>query len=192
MYVHEVDGIISAYGEWTAEFVAKGYDAIFLTFMLHPQRGSYSEIETQVQEALTAVYARTLTRIYRRPHARENADKLPRWIACPDYPVPKRAKMSLRDVVINGGRHWHAIVLVPPFCRLRVPFDRLINENPRLFAIGPISRVHAVSIDSDPSYVTGYGLKSISRGRASFDDLLILPRTKSELLGEGRPAARLL
>lgn len=179
--------IVSAYGTMAESFLDEGYDPTLLTFMFHSQRphsvamGAEEHENMTEADAITTVYARSLTRIYRRPHAPENAGKLPVWFACPDYPVPKHAKMSLHEVLRNGGRHWHAIALVPPFCRLRVPFDRLINENPAVFTVGPLVRVHAQSIKSRLGYVAGYGLKSISRGRASFDDLLILPRSEREL-----------
>lgn len=179
--------IVSAYGSLAESLVDEGYDPIFLSFMFASQRPHSVAMRAEEhesmteEEAITAVYARSLTRIYRRPHAPENAGRLPVWIACPDYPVPKHAKLSLREVLRNGGRHWHAVVLVPPFCRLRIPFDRLINENPALFTVGPLVRVHAKSIKNHLGYVTGYGLKSLLRGRASFDDLLILPRSEREL-----------
>jgi hypothetical protein len=45
----------------------------------------------------------------------------------------------------------------------------------------PLARVHAQPILNDPGYVTEYVLKSLSRQRFSLDDLVILPRSRSEL-----------
>jgi hypothetical protein len=34
---------------------------------------------------------------------------LPKVILAPDFPVPKRSKVRLRDVTINDGLHWHGL-----------------------------------------------------------------------------------
>ena len=177
----ELKLIVKHYGYWVENMIEEGWDASLLTLMFKPLRGSWAEIEAAERAALQAVYARALTRIFRRPHAACNAGQHPIWIACPDYPVPKRAKVSLREVLLNEGRHWHAIVLIPPFCRLRVPFYRLVNENPDHFTVPSLHRAHAKAINSRPGYVTGYGLKAILRGRATLDDLLVLPRSPKEV-----------
>ena len=64
----------------------------------------------QMQREVERVYATVLTRIIRNPR-KIPLFGLPLWIVFPDYPVPKHAKMELRDVVLNGGLHLHGIAL---------------------------------------------------------------------------------
>jgi hypothetical protein len=40
-------------------------------------------------------------------------------------------------------------------------------------------------ITHDPEYVTGYGMKGLKRGSFPYDDVLIFPRTVSELPSQG-------
>jgi hypothetical protein len=45
----------------------------------------------------------------------------------------------------------------------------------------PLLRLYAEPITHDPRYVAEYALKSVLRGRASLDEILVLPRVRGEL-----------
>ena len=87
---------------------------------------------------------------------------LPKAVLAPDLPVPKRAKVRLRDVTINDGLHWHGLMLVHPFVtKLRGPLDLHIKANLRKYLVGGIRTIGVMPITHKPEYVTGYGLKSL-------------------------------
>src|SRR5215203_1872469 len=122
-------------------------------------------------------------------------------VVCPDYPVPKHRKSDLGEVTVNHGKHMHGIALLPPVSRLKEGLDRHFVRNQSLYVrAGGLMRVHAGKISSKPGYVTEYAFKSLRRGRADFDDLVILPRPKDqvpvresweqELLRDQKPSLR--
>jgi hypothetical protein len=111
---------------------------------------------------------------------------LPKIILAPDLPVPKNSKVQLRDVTINNGLHWHGLVLVnPPAPQLPGNLDVHINENLRKYLVGSLRKIGVEPITHDPEYVTGYGMKGPKRSTFSEDDILIFPRTVSELPSQG-------
>ena len=82
---------------------------------------------------------------------------LPKAVLAPDFPVPKRSKVHLRDVTINDGLHWHGLVLVNPFApKLPGNLDVHIKENWKRYLVGSIRTIGAEPITHDPVYVTGY------------------------------------
>src|SRR5262249_53554876 len=111
---------------------------------------------------------------------------LPQVIFSPDLPVPRRSKVRLRDVTINDGLHWHGLALINPLApKIQEPLDVHINSNLRKYLAGSIRRIDVKPITHEPEYVTGYGMKSLKRNSFSNDDILIFPRTVSELPSNG-------
>ena len=111
---------------------------------------------------------------------------LPKLVLAPDFPVPKHSKVQLRDVTINNGLHWHGLILANPLApQLPGKLDIHINENLGKYLAGSIRTIDAIPITHDPEYVTGYGMKGLKRSSFSEDDVLILPRSVSELPSNG-------
>jgi hypothetical protein len=107
----------------------------------------------------------------------------------PDLPVYKRKKRSLNDVSINDGLHYGGIALTPPISRFRSPLDTYFEENQKKYVNRRLARIHVEPIISNDWYVTDYVAKSIKRGTVSEDDIVILPRTPSEMPAEDRPSS---
>jgi hypothetical protein len=129
-------------------------------------------------------------RLQCRRLAARNGQFLPRVILAPDLPVPKHSKVQLRDVTINNGLHWHGLVMVNPLApKLPGNLDVHINENRSKYLVGSIRTIGVEPITHEPEYVTGYGMKGLKRSSFSTDDVLIFPRTVSELPTNG-PDAR--
>jgi hypothetical protein len=147
-------------------------------------RGSRDEIVTEMLKEVERVYGRLLTRIIRQPRSARNAAYLPRWIVCPDVPVPKYKKQSRRDVTLNDGWHVHAVALLPNESRLRTSLDCHLREDQRLYIRPerPLRHVRADLITERADYVTDYALKSYKRGRTTGDEILLLPRAARELV----------
>jgi len=107
---------------------------------------------------------------------------LPQAVLAPDLPVPKRSKVQLRDVTINNGLHWHGLIMVNPLApKLPGNLDVHINENRSKYLVGSIRKIGVEPITHDPVYVTGYGMKGLKRRSFFEDEILIFPRTVSEL-----------
>jgi hypothetical protein len=115
------------------------------------------------------------------------SDLLPKVILAPDFPVPKKSKkQTLRDVTINEGLHWHGLILVNPLApKLPGNLDVYINQNLKKYLVGSIRTIGVEPITHDPVYVTGYGMKGLKRRSFFEDEILIFPRTVSELPTNG-------
>ena len=178
-----IDEIIaSGYGAMVTERLEHGWEGYLITLTFNRIRGPQPRVISQMQREVERVYATVPTRIIRNPR-KIPVFGLPLWIVCPDYPVPKHAKMELRDVVVNGGLHLHGIALVPPWNRMNGGLEEHFEMSQELYVRRghPLCRVHAVPITTNPGFVTGYALKMIPRRRLAFDDVLILPRSHSEM-----------
>ncbi|WP_336492182.1 hypothetical protein [Methylobacterium nigriterrae] len=175
--------IIDEYGEWISERRRNGWDGYFLTFMFNQLRGNRGGRLIQMEKEVERVYATLLTRVVREPTHEKSKDQLPRWIICPDLPVPKRERMSLREATVNDGLHLQGIGLFPARSRLKEPLDQHFSEHQDLYVKvgGPLRSVAATPIIATPKRMVEYGFKAIPRRTASFDDVLILPRALSEI-----------
>lgn len=175
--------IRNGYGKLIESRLAEGWDGYLMTFMFSKLRGSRYSVLRQMQREVERVYATALTRIVRHPTSPRNVGKLPIWLVCPDYPVPKGERDRLRDIALNDGLHMHGIAVLPPDNRLQVGLDDHLEECQGLYIgnRGELLRVDAKPIVSNPAYVTEYVLKSVQRQRVSLDDVIVLPRVLSEL-----------
>jgi len=174
--------LVQGYADMVIERIELGFMPYLLTFMFHALAGKPASVARQMEHEIERVYAKCLTRVFRNP-ANIDILNLPMWIVCPDYPVPKHEKSGVTEIALNDGRHAHAIGLMPTNSRMRGTLDEHFEERQDLYA-GPgraIARVHAKPITFSPAYAMEYALKSLSRGRTNSDDMLILPRTYSEM-----------
>lgn len=173
--------IVLAYSTFVQKRIDEGWEPAIVTFMFHELSGSKFAVAEQMRNEVERIYGWLLTRRCRRP-GQTPTDRLPFFLACPDYPVPKHAKDHLTDIVINDGRHYHAIDLMPPWTRNVCTLSDLVDQH-QLMLVGtgrPLARLHVKTILDTPEKAVSYTLKSLTRGRATVDDLIILPRAKSE------------
>ena len=100
--------------------------------------------------------------------------------------VEKKLREQLRDVALNDGLHVGGIALLPPVNRLNgrgLRLDGHFVNDQRLYA-GRGSQIRRISADpiiQTPERATDYVLKALKRGRVSFDDIWIFPRSKGEI-----------
>jgi hypothetical protein len=103
-------------------------------------------------------------------------------LAAPDYPVFKHEKKNLAEVRVNDGLHMHAILGMPLKSRLKKETISMHVERKRHAYIKTrLREVHFVPIEADMDEVTDYALKTIKRGKCRWEDILILPKSPSEL-----------
>lgn len=185
---------VEGHGEWIADRMGQGWPGYIVTFMFRHLRGSDRSVATQMAHELQRVFAKSLTRIVKRPLSERNVDKLPLWMASPDFPVFKHAKHSLRDVTVNGGRHLHAIALIPPRSRMREGLDEHFDRYQDLYVGSSfrLKRIHVEPITHDPEYATAYILKALARARVNTADIILLPRARSEIKTTRRHRFRLI
>ena len=179
----ETKQIIDHCSQFTRDHIDLGWEPYLLSFMFNQLRGSPRSIPRQMEKEVERVYGISLTRVVRKPMSENSRDKLPIWIGCPDFPVPKHVKLDLRDVSLNDGRHVHIIALTPSNTRLNTGLDQHFEMCQDLYVRPPypLRRIHAVPITSRPEYVAEYVFKSLRRRRVNFDQVIILPRDRSEL-----------
>ena len=165
----------------------QGWNAYLVTFMFHPIPGG-SKTKIQIMsEALYGFYSKFLTRVVRNPHSAFQLSNRPLFYALPDYPVFKHNKQSRSDVFINDGLHVHAILAVPLKSRLKSDAKGHIQEHRDIYTKHPLRRIHVKEIEHSFGRVCDYAFKAIKKGRFSWDDLIVLPKSRSEL----RPTSEL-
>lgn len=134
-----------------------------------------------MQEELSRFYGKLASWTVRKPKSPTCAHLLPRAVFFPDGPCYKWKKQTVRDVSINDGLHYHGLVLVPAKSRLKVPFLQHLRDKKRAYGRGCILTTHAEPIWNQERFVADYAGKAVKRGRVSYDDVLVLPRTGAEL-----------
>ncbi len=155
-----------------------------VTFMFEPLPGSEATVLRQMFVEVERFHRSLLTRVVRKPRSAKGMSKAPRLFAFPDRPVFKHQKQALEAVVVNDGLHLHAVVLVPRQSRLGTGLKKHVRENERLY-LGNHGKLRRVDVQrlkpGTEAKVVDYSAKTWRRGRMSMDDVLVLPRSASEL-----------
>jgi hypothetical protein len=180
-----VQKLLESYGQWVHDHMTYGWHGYFLSFMFSQIPGSDASRILEMKKHLGWFYGRLAKASVPKASSPEWSEFLPRVVLAPDLPVPKRSKSKLKDVTINDGLHWHGLMLVNPLApKIQEPLDVHIRLNRRKYLVGSIRELDAKAITYTPEYLTGYGLKSLKK-RFSIDEIVIFPRTVSELPAKG-------
>lgn len=179
---------VKAYAQMVSAKVDDGWDPYLLSFMFENILGNERRVFATMEREAQRVYVKLLTRIVRKPRSPEQFGNLPFWIGCPDFPVPKHHRQDIRYAAVNDGKHLHFVALMPPVSRMREPLDEHIEDRQGWYTKSPLWRIHAKPIDEAADYVTRYAMKSYERGRIGSDNVILFPRSISELgeAGTGR------
>jgi hypothetical protein len=164
--------------------VIAGWQPYFLTYVFRHIPGSSAYRKQVMTSEVCRVYSQLLTRIIRNPNAPSYKRLLPYLMASPDLPVPKTGtKVRLRELTINGGLHYHGVLVLPPEdkCRLGRNLVAHLYEKNHVYCPPdyPLFRIDARSMSTP--MLAEYTLKQIKRGKMDYDDILILPRTLDEV-----------
>ena len=174
--------LISGYTDMVFDRLLDDWEPTALAFMFNALRGTPNAIAKQMEDGVVNTYSRALTRVM-RDH-RQDVQQLPLWIACPDFPVVKHEKDNFRDIALNGGRHMHGIALTPRSKRrIAGSFADHVDEMQKVYAgpHRPLFRLHAQDISRTPEVAVDYMFKALKTGRADADDIIVLPRSHSEV-----------
>jgi hypothetical protein len=176
--------LIIGYAELIQQRIREGWQPYLITFMFNRLPGNQAAVIKQMQDEVERVYATLVTRVVRKPRSPKSADRLPVFIGFADRPVPKRERKQLREIALNGGLHYHGILLMPARSRLRTGLAFHFMKYQRLYLRdrSRLDRIHVLAIESDPCYVVRYALKALENGRLPYDDcVLVLPKSVNEL-----------
>jgi hypothetical protein len=178
------------YGQLAVDLVAEGWFPYLLVLKFRHLGGYRDSVLAQMHREAERAHRWLCERVWRNANARSRRPWTPRWILVPDYPIAKHAKVRLRELLPNDGLHLQGIAVMPPGGRLREPLDEHLGESgARYCGGGPLTSITATPIVAgDVAYVNTYNFKALPRGRAGFDDVLILPRCSAELDSKPRPA----
>jgi hypothetical protein len=172
--------IVESYASWFEELHSKGLSITSIVFMFNQLPGNETSKIAQMQKEVENVYDMISRRIDNVLYPVKTSDVVRFWIVCPDYPVPKKRKNSIRDVRVNDGLHMN-VDIVHVASITKILFD-VLEEHERLY-VNPLSKICSITptqLKETPKRGIKYDLKSILRRRVSLDDILILPRTASE------------
>jgi hypothetical protein len=173
--------LIQAYGEWVQEYLDNGWDGYLFTFMFHQLPGSLNTKGQQMEKEILRWYGRLATRTVRKPRSPTWAPLLPKGIFVRDLPVPKRSKQDLRNVVVNDGLHVHGIVVANRLGRIHQPLNVHFQEEINKYLTGSLRHIDVQRITGTAGYTTEYAMKGLKRRTFSPDQILVLPRTVTEL-----------
>jgi hypothetical protein len=173
--------LIDAYGDWLQQWLDQGWDGYLFSFLFNQLPGPRRAMVQQMHQQLERWYGRLATRTVRKPRSPVWAPFLPMGIFVPDLPVSKRLKQSIRDVSINDGLHMHGILVANRWARIPETLDVYFEENLGTYLTKKLRHIDVRRITHRAEYVTEYALKSLKRRTSSEDDILVLPRTLSEL-----------
>ncbi|KQP52476.1 hypothetical protein ASF41_12560 [Methylobacterium sp. Leaf111] len=177
--IHQLTG---GYGQIAVDLAAEGWSPYLLVLKFRHLGGRRSSVIAQMHHEAERAYDWILTRVWKHPYAAGRQALLPRWILAPDVPVAKREKVSVRSLLPNGGLHLQGVAVMPPGSRMREGLDvHLAQESARYCPRGGcLISLHATAITRDLGYVHRYNFKALQRGRATEDEVLLLPISASE------------
>ena len=173
--------LLNGYQQWVGSYIHEGWKPYEISFMYHQLPGSTKSILEQMKQELHRVNSRLVTRFHRDPRSKIGFECIPRMMLFPDLPVYKRAKKSIQDVSINDGLHYGGIALTSPISRCQTSLDDHFTVDQEKYLSKKLERIFVKPITHSHNYVTDYVMKAIKNGRMSEEDIVILPRTISEL-----------
>jgi hypothetical protein len=178
-----VKQIIDGYADLIDQRIKAGFHPYLATFMFARLHGNRAAMIVQMRAEIERVYSTLLTRVVRRPLSPRSVGSLPILIGAPDEPGTRRAKLTIADVTLNDGLHFHGVLVVPPRSRLTTSVEQHFRDQQRLY-VGDrtrLDRLHVVPVDQNLDDVVRYALKGLARGRLPYDSIVVLPRSLSEL-----------
>jgi hypothetical protein len=173
--------IVQGYGSMFHQLTDWGWDGYLVTVMFRHISGSVDTKIRQMHEGVSTVYGKLASRVVRKPTSKNWAYLLPQGVFFPDVPAYRQSRKKLSDVSVNDGIHMHGIMFATTTPRFKQPLDQHFQENERLYVKGNIHRIHVEPIIHKEMYVVDYAGKAIKRKRFSNDDVLILPKSLSEV-----------
>ena len=173
--------------EWMREWVLKGWKFYYVNFMFEPLHVPTAELVPKMRRGIYKFYGRFCTEFAHNGRAKSEQERMPRFWLFPDLPVRKNKGNSLRDVTINGGLHFNGPMLIPPVSRFQECPIKHLEENQTRYARHGIELIYLMAGGDIPG-LSDYAAKTIKNHRADEEDIIVLPRSVTELPDKKRPA----
>ncbi len=171
---------IDACGDMIANHIEDGWTPYLLTLMFWPIPGNAAYRFEVMKDETTRAYSIFVKRAGRHFRSSESRAKMSRWFMLPDFPIFKYEKQRLSVVTINDGQHIQGIKLFHPEHRLKKsPTYEFKDERHRyIWPDRRLKLIDAKLIDQTPHKAVDYICKALKTGRASRDQLFILPNDR--------------
>ena len=190
--------LLSSISNWLAGIEHEGKDGhlfhgSLVTMVFHQISGSHrARCQIMFSEA-ERLYNTLLRHVIHHPNRQSSLSKWPITVMVPDYPVRKRrpgsSVLTVTDVSLNDGLHLHGLALIRIGTRLRQTLGMHIKSNYKEY-IRPgfplrriyVRRIYVRPIRHSLENVADYCFKTLKRRDLDLDDLLILPKARSEMV----------
>lgn len=181
--------LISQYTRWLDDLVNHGRDddlyyGSLVTLMFDHVSGDFSRRRSIMLDEADRVYNTLIRHCVRNTRSPSQRKKLPIALFALDNKLGSfKRPRSIRLHNANDGLHVHGVVLVHVNCRLRRHLADHIgaHENHYVRDDRPLSRIHLRPIRSAADETTDYALKSLKGKLPDIDNLIVLPKARSEL-----------
>jgi hypothetical protein len=176
--------IIHGYGELIQSRLDMGWVAHLVTFMFRELSGSQTVKIYQMQEKISAVFQKIITRAVRNPTSPKWSQYVPIGVFFPDLPVYKKSRQAIPYILVNDGLHIQGITVVTTEDRLKhvtIPLELYFHDCWWHYLGDKLYHLDVRPITHDEIFVVDYLGKWIKRGVFSTDDILLLPRTRNDL-----------
>ncbi|MGO6819812.1 hypothetical protein ACCS67_33990 [Rhizobium brockwellii] len=172
---------LAAAAEMIETRVDEGFEPSMLTLMFKDMKGSEASRRRLMTKVATDIYSDLLPRLIKRIKSKTLME-LPFFLGCVDWPVPKKHFKGLDGIHHNDGMHFGGLYLVPPIARTASNLMDIVERSrPVLMRSGLLTAIHVEPVSFNPEKATRYVLKSLERFRISNEEVLVLPRTRSEM-----------
>jgi hypothetical protein len=176
--------IIGGYQYWIKDNSETGKEIYLVTFQFNHISANPKTALDIMRKEIERFYVVLLLDVVRRPRRAAHLDNLPQLIAIPDRPTSKRASTHrLSDIRPNDGVHFHIFLAIPQVSRLKEDLATHIQQNEMRYRgnQGKIMKIDVRPVANLDGRLVDYTFKHIKRRSFSLDDILILPRSQSEL-----------
>jgi hypothetical protein len=175
--------LVDAWVTYVDDKIKREWNAYLFTFTFNKLPGRERALLEQMRNEIERVYATLITQVAQKPTSVNWQHKLPILIASPDFAGSRHGRITLQELTVNGGLHYHAVVLIPPVSCLD---EDLTEHMPRKYSayLGQKNRINTIDVQRityAPGSAVEYSLKAFKSGRFSDDHLLVLPKALSEL-----------
>lgn len=175
-YVKGIDMLVRKYQR-------KGMLTYFISFMFNQLPGSQATKMEIMKKCVERVHFILTRNIVRKPKSARWMHLRPIFIGCPDFPVPKSQKISIKQASVNDGMHYHVIACVPKkapknlqgpglrLSRLRTGLKKHFEDKSHQYLTRELGRINVQRVKRKT--MVGYGLKAFTNFRISADDITI-------------------
>jgi hypothetical protein len=181
--------LVESYSEFITELKNSNMDGYYFSFMFNHISGNENQRKERMFSDVKRVHDILSRHIVRKPKSIAWQHLLPVFIVCPDFPVPKKEKSSIRVYNANDGLHMNAVGLVPPpppsylpsgvrqhpffgkLPRLREPLDVHFQKSKHEYLTDKLYRIDVTPISW--STMADYALKNFKNGKVAYDDIRV-------------------